>query len=378
MSDHISSTAGPTNQTNGKSPTVSIDWSGLPILESAEIAFPQLGVPGAWPVARDRLERIVTCHEVPTTPEVVWRALTDPAAIGEWLAVCHSSLEQVNGDCMLDFEDGEFLVCRPTLVRPPRELHYLWRWLGIGPLSSIGWSLDATAHGTRITVTQEAKNPPRDWQTWHGEGWPGILNQLAAYLRTGTRWRWPWRRMGPYAVIELPVSAYEAWDRLFGAGGPRYWLLPMGGSLEPGQAMTILMGDASGTFELMAREVVQPGESPPSFLPSITFTARRSTWGCEVGGRVWLEPAGWGQSILQVFMWGWEHVQPHLQLSERSLLTGYWADAMRRAHDAVAIPGQQVSAGDRAGVPAQVGAAIADARQVTARGHAEGAVHAGE
>ena len=106
----------------------------------------------------------------------------------------------------------------------PDRLQYLWRWLGIGQATSVSWSLAPAAGNTCVTVVEEAVNPPWDWQTWNGGGWPGILDQLAAYLRTGMEWRWPWRRMGPYAQVELGVPFYEAWDRLLSPSGLRFWL----------------------------------------------------------------------------------------------------------------------------------------------------------
>jgi uncharacterized protein YndB with AHSA1/START domain len=232
---------------------------------------------------------------------------------------------------MLDFEDGEFFLGRTVDVEPGRRLRHLWRWLGIGQASSVTWGLEAADGGTRVTVVEEAVNPPWDWQTWNGGGWPGILDQLAAYLRTGTEWRWPWRRMGPYAQVELPVPFYAAWDMLLAPSGLRYWLQLTRGRVAAGESVTLLMGDASGTVEMNLREIVQPGELAPSFLPYFNFTLRRKAWGSEVGGRAWLEPAGWGRCLLQVFLHGWEDVGPGIQLSERKLLAGFVAGAARRA-----------------------------------------------
>jgi uncharacterized protein YndB with AHSA1/START domain len=307
-------------------------------VEHADRSIPLLQLPGAQTIARDRWERLDTRHQIPVEPERVWKALTDPSHLKEWLAVCHGSLLDPNADCILDFEDGEFFLCRPQLVRPPLQLQYLWRWLGVGYATSVTWTLAATDTGTSVSVVEEAFNPPSDWQTWNGGGWPGILDQLAAYLRTGTNWRWPWRRMGPYVPIELPLSIYEAWDRLFAPHALKYWLQPMSGSLEPDQAMTILMGDASGTVGLNVREVVQPGQIPPSFLPWVSFSLQRSVWNAEVIGRLWLEPAGWGRSLLQVFLFNWENVAPALQLSERRIQTDFWVGAMRRARLLCSMP----------------------------------------
>jgi uncharacterized protein YndB with AHSA1/START domain len=319
------------DQANGKSSLDRLEWPHFPNLERAEEKMPRLHVPGAWTIARDRWERLVTSINIPASPEDIWRALTDPAALKLWLAVCHGSLEQFHRDCMLDFEDGEFFLCRSTVVEPPYQLQYLWRWLGIGQATSVTWDLEQADGNTRVTVTEEAINPPWDWQTWNGGGWPGILDQLAAHLRTGTEWRWPWRRMGPYAQIELPVPFYEAWDRLFSPSGLRFWLQVMRGSMVLGEAITILMGDASGAIEMAVREIVQPGESPPSFLPYVNFSLKRPVWNSEVGGRLWLEPAGWGRSLFHVFHYNWENLPSGLQLSERKIVTSFWAGAMRRA-----------------------------------------------
>jgi hypothetical protein len=191
--------------------------------------------------------------------------------------------------------------------------------------------MEEAGGGTRVTVVEEAMNPPRDWQTWNGGGWPGILNQLAAYLRTGIEWRWPWRRMGPYAQVELASPFFAAWDQLFSPGGLRFWLQVTRGEFVPGGSLSVLMGDASGPLEMTVRSIVPPGQSPPSFLPSVDFTLNRPSWQAEVGGRLWLEPAGWGRCLFQVFLSNWENVAPALQLSERKLVAGFLAGAAQRA-----------------------------------------------
>lgn len=332
-----------------ESALVGSEWPRFADLDQSAAHLPQLNQVPVMTVARDRWERLVTTLDIGHSPADVWRALTDPDQLKLWLAACHGSLEAQDRDCTLDFEDGEFFLCRPIRVEPHTELRYLWRWLGIGQATVVTWRLEPlhaasgngngngsapanrTHSGTRVTVVEEAINPPWDWQTWNGGGWPGILNQLSAYLRTGRSWRWPWRRMGPYAQIELPISVYEAWDQLFSPSGLKYWMLAMHGSLTPGASLPVMMGDASGMVEMQVQEVVQPGEKPLSFLPYVTFALRRPAWNCEVPGRLWLEPAGWGRCLLQVFCTNWENLPAPLQLSERRLVSGFWADAVQRA-----------------------------------------------
>src|SRR5690348_12296925 len=92
-------TTNPTNvsdRENGKSGTSALDWPHFTNLERASQVLPHLHAPGAWTVARDRWERLVTSIYIPAPPEVVWSALTEPAALKLWLAVCHGSLAQLD------------------------------------------------------------------------------------------------------------------------------------------------------------------------------------------------------------------------------------------------------------------------------------------
>jgi uncharacterized protein YndB with AHSA1/START domain len=317
-------------------------------LQGLSQQLPPLHLPLARTLVRDRWERLVTCIEIPqATPEDVWHALTSPSALKLWLAYPHGILTATDRDCTLDFEDGEFFLCRARAVERPRMLEYVWRWLGIGQPTVVRWELEPGPQygSTQVTVTEEALNPPWDWQTWNGGGWPGVLDQLAAHLRTGRCWRWPWRRMGPYAQVELPVPFYQAWEKLLAPVSLRFWLQMMkGDTLSPDAKLTVLMGDASGTLDMHVRQVVQPGEVPPSFLPSINFSLTRPVWGAEVQGRIWLEPAGWGSCLLQVFQSNWENLPPALQLSERKVVAAFWAGAAHRARLLLMMSEGQASA----------------------------------
>jgi hypothetical protein len=116
-----------------------------------------------------------------------------------------------------------------------------------------------------------------------------------------------------------------------------------------------MMGDASGIVDMKVHEVVQPGQSPPSFLPHVAYSLHRPSWGTDVGGRLWIEPAGWGKSLLQAFHYNWENLPSGSQLSERKLLTGFWAEALRRARQSFAMP-MSSGAPTPSGVPTPSGA----------------------
>jgi uncharacterized protein YndB with AHSA1/START domain len=289
--------------------------------------LPPLYLPGARTVARDRWERIVTSHDIAAPVEAVWEALTDPAHVKHWLYACHGSLLEVGRDCVLDFEDGDFFLCRPMVVQSPTYLEWRWRWLGIGPAWSVKWHLVPVNGVTRVTVVDEALNPPLRTGHYRGEGWPEILDILGAYLRTRTDYRWPCRSQS-YALSQLPVTIYAAWEQLFSDFGLRWWLHGFSGRLAAGEAVNIEMGDATGAVQMIVKEVMPPTYNIPPF---VAFSFKRPFWPAEVSGRIFLEPAGWGHSILQVFQTGWENLGPAMQRKERATIVGFWAEAVKRA-----------------------------------------------
>ncbi|HKS97922.1 MAG TPA: SRPBCC domain-containing protein, partial [Rugosimonospora sp.] len=321
-------------------PTGSLLPAGMPTaptfdLTAADASFQPLGG-RAFPAVQDRWERLVSMATIPEPADRVWSALVQAEHIREWLGVVHGGWATRGRESTLDFEDGEFFYCRteqstPPAAARPGTLRYLWRWVGIGPATSVTWTLTPAPVGTLVTVLEEATNPPSDWRSWNGMGWPGILDQLANYLRTGVTSRWPWRRMGPYLQIPLPAMPFEAWDRLTHPSAVKHWLQRSAGSLAVGDPMTVVMGDASGTVQLTVTRSVDTAQEFPSYLPYLEFELRRPSWDAALGGRLWIEPAGLGQSILQVFHFDWERLDIRDPVTERRLLTGFWAGAAGRA-----------------------------------------------
>jgi hypothetical protein len=96
------------------------------------------------------------------------------------------------------------------------------------------------------------------------------------------------------------------------------------------------MGDASGTVEMVVNQVV-----PPSYnvYPFVAFSMKRPFWPHDIPGRLFLEPAGWGSSILQVYQTDWENLGPTLHRQERMVIVSFWAEAFRRAQQVCKSPG---------------------------------------
>ncbi|MBW4721433.1 methyltransferase [Saccharothrix obliqua] len=298
-------------------------------------AFEPLGGK-AFPVAQDRWERLVTTTTTTAPADRVWAALTEPARLREWFAVPSGEWAVRGAESTLDFEDGEFFYCATSRSTPPTGtqpgvLEHLWRWNGIGPAARVTWTVAPGPDGTAVTAVEEATNPPSDWRSWNGMGWPGILDQLTAHLRTGANTRWTWRRMGPYVQTPLPLMPFAAWEALTSPGAVKHWLQRSAGSLAPDDELTLVMGDASGTVRMRVTRLVDSGQQFPSYLPSLDFELRRPSWSRALTGHVWIEPAGLGSSLLQVFHSGWEGLDVPDPVAERRLLTAFWIDAGTRA-----------------------------------------------
>lgn len=315
-------------------------FGGFPQPPAFDLTKPAAGfVPlggSAFPVAQDRWERLVTTVSVPEPADRVWAALTDPAHVREWLGVCHGGWAARGSESTLDFEDGEFFYCSTSRVTPPTmaragTLGYLWRWVGIGPAARVTWTVSPGPDATTVTVVEEATNPPSDWRSWNGMGWPGILDQLAGYLRTGRNTRWPWRRMGPYLQIPLPAMPFQAWEALTSPGAVKHWMQRTTGSLAVDDVMTLMMGDASGSVELRVTKSVDAAQEFPSYLPYLEFELRRPSWTDSLGGRMWIEPTALDGSLLQIFHFNWERLDIPDPVTERTLLTNFWVNAAARA-----------------------------------------------
>jgi uncharacterized protein YndB with AHSA1/START domain len=99
--------------------------------------------------------------DLPHPPEKVWRALTDPALLAEWLlpaidfrleqgAAFTFKTEPVGG------WDG-IVQCRIADVETHRKLTYHW---GVGDMATlVSFTLTPTASGTRLSLVQSGFKP---------------------------------------------------------------------------------------------------------------------------------------------------------------------------------------------------------------------------
>ncbi len=92
-------------------------------------------------------------------PERVWEAITEDAALREWLAPEVELEPEEGGELVCRYEDGEERRGEVTLVEQAERLAFEW-WRGDSGPSRVELFLDAVAGGTRLTVTETGVAAP--------------------------------------------------------------------------------------------------------------------------------------------------------------------------------------------------------------------------
>lgn len=122
---------------------------------------------------------VVIEREFAHPPEKIWRALTQPHLIEEWL-MKNAFQPRVGHRFDLSADWGS-IDCRVLEVEPNTTLSYTWISSGLD--SVVTWTLTPTGTGTRLRMEQEGFQPDQ-LQAYHGAkaGWPRFLAKLEEVL----------------------------------------------------------------------------------------------------------------------------------------------------------------------------------------------------
>ena len=122
---------------------------------------------------------VVVEREVPFAPEKIWRALTQPHLIAEWLM--KNDFEPVTGHRFTLSGDWGSVDCKVLTIEPSRVLSYTWDAMGLE--STVTWTLTPTAAGTHLRVEQAGFKPDQQ-KAYHGAsyGWQKFLASLEQVL----------------------------------------------------------------------------------------------------------------------------------------------------------------------------------------------------
>jgi uncharacterized protein YndB with AHSA1/START domain len=122
---------------------------------------------------------LVIEREMPHPPERIWRALTRPHLIEEWLK--KNDFEPVLGHKFNLRADWGTVDCRVLAVEPSKSLSYTWAAFGLE--SVVTWTLTPTSTGTHLRMEQSGFRPDQQL-AYDGAkvGWPRLFANLEQLL----------------------------------------------------------------------------------------------------------------------------------------------------------------------------------------------------
>jgi uncharacterized protein YndB with AHSA1/START domain len=137
--------------------------------------------------AQEQSDSISFDFDLPHAPEKVWRALTDPALLTQWLLPVFG-LELTPGAAFtLKTQpyppwDGT-VACRVLEIEPHKKLSYAWVVSDMGLDTIVTFTLTPTASGTRLSLVQSGFKPAQK-QNFGGAryGWKLMGGKLVDLL----------------------------------------------------------------------------------------------------------------------------------------------------------------------------------------------------
>ncbi|MGO4440857.1 SRPBCC family protein [Rhizobium sp. RAF56] len=130
-------------------------------------------------VASSEILSVVVERDVHFPPEKVWRALTQPYLIEEWLM--KNAFQPSVGHRFKLTADWGGVDCQVVAVEPHKTLSYKWDAMGLE--SVVTWTLTPSGNGTHLRMEQSGFRPDQQ-QAYQGAkyGWPKFLDNLEQVL----------------------------------------------------------------------------------------------------------------------------------------------------------------------------------------------------
>ena len=122
---------------------------------------------------------VVVERDVPYPPEKIWRALTQPHLIQEWLM--NNDFAPVVGQNFKLTADWGSVDCQVLTVEPNRTLSYTWAAYGLE--SVVVWTVTPTDTGTHLRMEQSGFQADQP-QNYEGAkyGWQNFFAKLETVL----------------------------------------------------------------------------------------------------------------------------------------------------------------------------------------------------
>ena len=122
---------------------------------------------------------VIVEREIPHPPEKIWRALTQPHLIEEWLM--KNDFKPVVGHRFDLRADWGAVDCQVLAIEPNRTLSYTWAAFDLK--SVVTWTLTPTRSGTHLRMEQSGFRPEQQ-QAYQGAkgGWRHFFATLERVL----------------------------------------------------------------------------------------------------------------------------------------------------------------------------------------------------
>jgi uncharacterized protein YndB with AHSA1/START domain len=122
---------------------------------------------------------VIVERELPCPPEKLWRALTTPHLIAEWL-MQNDFAAETGHRFQLRGEWGH-ADCKVLAIEPNKSLSYTWDAMGLE--SVVTFTLSPTGAGTHLKMEQAGFKPGQG-QAYAGAkfGWNNFLDRLTQLL----------------------------------------------------------------------------------------------------------------------------------------------------------------------------------------------------
>jgi uncharacterized protein YndB with AHSA1/START domain len=122
---------------------------------------------------------VVVEREMPFPPERIWRALTQPHLIAEWLM--KGDIAPVVDHSFRFEADWGGVDCKVVTVEPEKVLAYTWG--GNGLESVVTWTLSPKGSGTLLRMEQVGFKPNQQpFYQGAKAGWPRFIDGLEKVL----------------------------------------------------------------------------------------------------------------------------------------------------------------------------------------------------
>ena len=124
---------------------------------------------------------VIVEREIAFPPEKIWRALTQPHLIEEWLM--KNDFKPVIGHSFNLRADWGAVDCQVQTVEPNKTLSYTWAAHGLE--SVVTWTLTPTSTGTHLRMEQSGFRPDQQ-QAYQGAqgGWQQFFARLEQVVAT--------------------------------------------------------------------------------------------------------------------------------------------------------------------------------------------------